>query len=133
MMQEGVVLGHFIFHKGIEVDLAKIEVICTLFVLAKLKEVKSFLGHAGYYWHFIKDFSQIVAPLYKLLQKDAEFVWNSNCTKAFLQLKEVLSIAPVLPGPSWELPFRIHTDASDHTIGVVLAKDGFSGTCNLLY
>lgn len=90
MMQEGVVLGHIISPKGIEVDLAKIEVISTLTMPAKLREVRSFLGHTGYYRWFIKDFSQIAAPLYKLLHKDAEFVWESNCTEAFLELKEVL-------------------------------------------
>ena len=83
MMQEVVVLGQFIFPKGIEVDLAKIEVIHTLDVPAQYKDLKSFLGHVGYYRCFIKDFSQIVAPLYNLLQKDAEFVWNSDCTKSF--------------------------------------------------
>ncbi len=67
MMQEGVVLGHFISPKGIEVDPSKIEVIHTLVVPAKLKEVRSFLGHVGYYQHFIKDFSQITTPLYKFL------------------------------------------------------------------
>ena len=71
MMQEGVVLGHFISPKGIEVDPTKIEVICTLAIPVKLKEVRSFLGHARYYRHFIKYFSQIATPLYELLQKDA--------------------------------------------------------------
>lgn len=67
MMQEGVVLGHFISSKGIEVDPTKIEVIRILSIPTKLREVRIFLGHVGYYQHFIKDFSQIVAPLYKLL------------------------------------------------------------------
>ena len=122
MMQEGVVLGNFISPKGIEVDPAKIEVISTLSVPKKLKDIKNFLGHAGYYRHFIKDFSQVAAPLYNFLWKDAEFVWDSDCTKAFLQLKEVLSTAPILQGPNWTLPFHIHTDALDHAIGVVLGQ-----------
>lgn len=61
MMQEGVVLGHFIFPKGIEVDPTKIEVIHTLAIRAKLKKVRNFLGHARYYRCFIKYFSQIAA------------------------------------------------------------------------
>ena len=67
MMQEGVVLGHFIYPKGIEVDLAKIELISMLSIPTKLKDVKIFLGHVGYYRHFIKDFSQIATPLYNFL------------------------------------------------------------------
>ena len=66
-MQEGVVLEHFISSKGIEVDLAKIKVIRTLSIPAKLKDVTSFLLHVGYYRHFIKDFSQIAATLYNFL------------------------------------------------------------------
>ena len=103
-------------------DPTKIEVIHTLSVPIKLKEVRSFLGHVGYYQRFIKYFSQIVAPLYKLLRKDVEFIWNDDCMKAFLQLKEVLLTTPVLQGPNWEFPFYIHTDASDHAIGVVLGQ-----------
>ena len=122
MMQDGVVLGHFISPKGIEVDPAKIEVINTLSVPKKLKDVRSFLGHVGYYRHFIKDFSQVAASLYNFLQKDAECIWDSNCTKAFLQLKEVLSTTPILQGPNWTLPFHIHTNALDHAIGAVLGQ-----------
>lgn len=96
MMMHGVVLGHFISPKGIEVDPEKIKVISTLAIPTKLKEFRSILDHARYYQCFIKEFSQIVAPLYKLLQKDAEFVWDFDCMKEFMQLKEVLSIALVL-------------------------------------
>ena len=71
---------------------------------------------------FYQDFSQIAAPLYNFLRKDAKLVWNSNCTKAFLQLKEALSTALVLQGPNWELPFHIHIDASSYAIGIVLGQ-----------
>ena len=72
-MQEGIVLGHFISAAGIQVDLAKIEVIQTLPIPTKSKDVRSFLGHAGYYRNFIKDFRKIASPLYKLLTKEVEF------------------------------------------------------------
>ena len=84
LMQEGVVLGHFISAIGIQVDLGKIEVIQTLPIPSKLKDIRSFLGHAGYYRCFIKDFSKIASPLYKLLTKEAEFNWTPECDKAFL-------------------------------------------------
>lgn len=90
MIEEGVVLGHFISSKGIQVNPTKIEVISTLLTLEKQKDVRSFLGHVGYYRQFIKNFSQLAAPLYNLLKKDSKFVWDSNCATSFLQLKEVL-------------------------------------------
>lgn len=70
MMKEGVVLGHFISSQGIQVDQAKIVVISTFPTPQKQKDVRSFLGHTGYYRRFINDFSQIATPLYTLLKKD---------------------------------------------------------------
>ena len=81
-----MVLGHFISVARIQVDPAKIEVIQTLPIPTKSKDVRSFLGHARYYRCFIKDFSKIASPLYKLLTKEAEFNWTSECNEVFLQL-----------------------------------------------
>ena len=67
-----------------QVDLAKIEVIITLSIPTKPKDVRSFLGHVGYYKLFIKDFSKIVGPLYTLLTKEVEFIWTPTCNEAFL-------------------------------------------------
>ena len=99
LMQEGVVFGHFISAASIQMDPAKVEVIQTLPIPTKLKDVRYFLGHARYYRHFIKDFSKIASPLYKLLTKEAEFNWTPECDEAFLQLKKILTIAPILQGP----------------------------------
>ena len=108
LMQEGMVLGHFISFTGIQVDPAKIEVIQTLTITTKSKDVRSFLGHARYYRHFIKDFNTIASPLYKLLNKEAEFNWTPECDEAFLQLKKLLTTTPILQGPDWNLPFHIY-------------------------
>eukprot|EP00253_Pinus_taeda_P020894 PITA_20894 len=108
---------------GIQVDPAKIQVILTLPVPKTQIEVRSFLGHAGYYIRFIKDFSKIASPLFVLLTKNAEFKWTDNCGKAFYQLKHQFSIAPILRGPDWELPFHISFDASDTAIGAVLGQE----------
>ena len=115
-----MVLGHFILAIGIQVDPTKIKVIQTLPMPTKLKDVRSFLGHAGYYRLFIIDFSKIASPLYKLLTKEAEFSWTPKCNEAFLQLKKLLTTALVLQGPDWNFPFHIYTDASNYAIGVVL-------------
>ena len=69
-------------------DLAKIEVILTFPIPTKSKDVRSFLGHARYYRRFIKDFSKIASPLYKLITKEAEFSWISECNEAFLQVRK---------------------------------------------
>lgn len=121
MMQKGVVLGH-ISHKGIQVDPAKIEVITNLPILAKKKDVRCFLGHPGYYRHFIKYFKKMATPLYNLLTKDVEFQWIEDCDRAFSNLKAISTHAPILKGPNWELPFHIHIDASKYAIGVVLGQ-----------
>ena len=62
MVQEGIVLGHKISVRGIEVDKAKIDVIEKLPPPMNVKGVKSFLGHAGFYSRFIKDFSKVAKP-----------------------------------------------------------------------
>jgi len=78
MVQEGVILGHAISARGIEVDKAKVEVIERLSLPTSVKGVRSFLGHAGFYRRFIKDLSKIAKPLAQLLAKDAPFVFTDK-------------------------------------------------------
>ena len=73
MVNQGIVLGHVISKKGIEVDKAKVEIISKLPPPTNVKAVRQFLGHAGFYKRFIKDFSKTTKPLYKLLKKDTKF------------------------------------------------------------
>lgn len=73
MMEEGVVLGHFISASGIQVDPTKITIISELLVPQKQRDVRSFLGHTGYYRSFIKDFIKIASSLFTLLTNDLEF------------------------------------------------------------
>ncbi|XP_027150322.1 uncharacterized protein LOC113750559 [Coffea eugenioides] len=87
MVKEGIVLGHKIFSKGIEVDKAKIEVIEQLPPPSNVKGIRSFLGHASFYRRFIKDFSKIAKPLCDLLCKDTPSQFNDNCLVAFERLK----------------------------------------------
>jgi hypothetical protein len=122
MMREGVVLGHFISYAGIQVDPAKIQVILDIPTPSTQKEVRIFLGHAGYYRRFIKNFSKLASPLFFLLTKDVDFHWTDNCELSFADLKQKLSTAPILRGPNWALPFHISSDASDTAIGAVLGK-----------
>ena len=73
MVNQGIVLGHIISNKGIEVDKEKFELISKLPSPTHVKTVRQFLGHVGFYTRFIKDFLKFAKPLYKLLEKDAKF------------------------------------------------------------
>ncbi|KAM2930529.1 hypothetical protein COP2_037551 [Malus domestica] len=107
---------------GIEVNKAKIDVIAKLPPSTTVTSIRSFLGHAGFYRRFIKDFSKISCPLCNLLAKDAPFNFDADCLEAFNQLKTLLTTAPIIAAPSWGLPFELMCDASDYTIGAVLGQ-----------
>ena len=106
MVKEGIVLGHHIEEKGIEVDRPKVEVIEKLPPSIFVKGVRSFLGHAGFYWRFIKDFSKIAHRLCKLLEKDYKFCFDESCLKAFGELKEKLVSAPIIISLNWTVHLR---------------------------
>ncbi|CAL2266739.1 unnamed protein product [Prunus armeniaca] len=122
MVKQGIVLGHLISNRGIEVDKAKIDVIAKLPPPTAVKSVRSFLGHAGFYRRFIKDFSKISRPLCNLLAKDAPFVFDDACLEAFNKLKTLLTTAPIIAAPNWSLPFELMCDASDYAVGAVLGQ-----------
>ena len=87
-----------------------------------IRGVRSFLGHAGFYRRFIKDFSQIARPLTNLLAKDAPFNFDDKCLDSFYYLKKALVSAPIIQPPDWSLPFEIMCDASDYAVGAVLGQ-----------
>ncbi|KAL0437663.1 UNVERIFIED_CONTAM: Retrovirus-related Pol polyprotein from transposon opus [Sesamum radiatum] len=113
---------HKVSSKGIEVDKAKVELIAKLPIPQSVKEVRGFLGHAGFYRRFIKDFSKISRPLTNLLLKDTSFEFNDACLHAFNVLKDKLTTAPIVSAPRWDLPFEIMCDASNDALGVVLGQ-----------
>ncbi|PRQ24473.1 putative nucleotidyltransferase, Ribonuclease H [Rosa chinensis] len=101
IVDEGIVLGHVVSSRGIEVDKAKIDLIARLPPPTSVKGVRSFLGHAGFYRRFIENFSLISKPLCDLLAKDSKFVFTSDCLRAFELLKERLTQAPIIVAPDW--------------------------------
>ncbi|GJW89957.1 reverse transcriptase domain-containing protein [Tanacetum coccineum] len=111
MVKEGIVLGHKVSGSGIEVDKAKIKAFSKLPYPTNVKAIRSFLGHAGFYRRFIKDFSQIARPMTQLLVKDAPFNFSEECIQAFDKLKRELTQAPIMIKPDWSLPFKIMCDA----------------------
>ncbi|RVW23429.1 Retrovirus-related Pol polyprotein from transposon 17.6 [Vitis vinifera] len=121
MVRQGIVLGHIISEKGIEVDKAKVELIVKLPSPITVKGVRQFLGHAGFYRRFIKGFLSISKPLCELLAKDAKFIWDERCQNSFDQLKKFLT-TPIVRAPNWQLPFELMCDASDFAIGAMLGQ-----------
>ncbi|KAL1223551.1 putative mitochondrial protein [Cardamine amara subsp. amara] len=122
MVTEGIFLGHKISEKGIEVDRAKVKVMMQLQPPRTVKDVRSFLGYAGFYRRFIKDFSKLSRPLTRLLCKETEFIFDADCLKAFHMIKEALVSAPIVQAPNWSYPFEIMCDASDYAVGTVLGQ-----------
>nr|GFB19948.1 reverse transcriptase domain-containing protein [Tanacetum cinerariifolium] len=122
MVKEGIVLGHKILKKGIEVDKAKIEVISKLPHPTTVKGIRSFLRHAGFYCRFIKDFSKISPPMTHLLEKNSPFIFSNECIQAFRTLKDKLTEASILIAPNWDQPFELMCDANDYAIGAVLGQ-----------
>ena len=76
MVTQGIVLGHIVSREGIEVDKEKVELIFNLPTPKCVKDIRSFLGHAGFYRRFIRDFSTIARPLCNFLAKDVTFEWS---------------------------------------------------------
>ena len=87
-----------------------------------IKGLRSFLGHAGFYRWFIKDFTKIALPLCKLLEKECKFHVDESCLKAFGELKEKLVSAPIIISPDWSKQFEVMCDASGAPLGVVLGQ-----------
>lgn len=115
-------LGHYVSSEGIEPMPEKCKAVQEFPTPKKVKDVRSFLGLAGYYRRFIKDFSKIASPMIDLTKKDEEFIWTEECEKAFNELKQRLISPPILAYPNYSEPYILQTDASRDSVGMVLAQ-----------
>ena len=122
MVTEGIVLGHMISAEGLEVDQAKVSIIRNLMPPTTVKGIRSFLGHAGFYRRFIRDFSKIARPLCRLLEKDTKFYFDESCQNSFEEIKSRLVGAPIMEKPDWNREFEIMCDASDFAMGAVFGQ-----------
>jgi hypothetical protein len=116
-------LGHTISSEGISVDPSKVQEMMDWKPPTTVHQIRSFLGLAGYYRRFISDFSRIAKPMTELLKKGVKFVWDEKCEKAFHNLRQHLTTAPVLAQSDNSKSYDVYCDALDTGLGCVLMQD----------
>ena len=122
MVKEGIGLGHMISAAGLEVDKAKVSIIKNLMPPTTVKGIRSFLGHAGFYRRFIRNFSKVTKPLCRLLEKDTKFKFDESCQRSFEEIKSRFVEAPIMEKPDWNKEFEIMCEASYYAMGDVLGQ-----------
>jgi hypothetical protein len=115
-------LGHLVTPEGVRPDENKIKAVVEFPTPKTQKDIKSFLGLAGYYRKFIADFSAIARPLTNLLKKENEWRWTEQEQASFDLLKFKLTNTPLLQYPDFSKPFILTTDASGYAIGAILSQ-----------
>ena len=115
-------LGHRVTEEGLLPDPLLLAAIREINPPKNATEVRSFLGLAGYYRRYVKNFAAIAGPLRALTQKDAAFHWSSECQDAFDRLKTLLTTRNITAVPDFSLPFRLYTDASTAGLGAILTQ-----------
>lgn len=121
-LEEVQFLGHVVSKDGIKVDPAKIEAVSKWEQPKNPTEIRSFLGYAGYYRRFVKDFAKIATLLTKLTRKNEKFIWDEKCEESFQELKKRSVTALVLALPDEGGNFFIYSDASLKGLGCVLMQ-----------
>lgn len=120
--KELLYLGYVVSGQGIKCDPRKIEAIKTWQRPHTVRQVRVFLGMVNYYNRFIKSFSEIAYPLYRLTRKKLTFRWDADCTIAFEKLRLRLICAPIMGYPQRKGQYILDTDASGFAIGAVLSQ-----------
>jgi len=120
-------LGHVISAEGISPDPTKVEAVQNLSSPKSVKDVRSFLGLAGYYRRFVRGFATVAAPLTDLTKQDRRSDWTTECEQALQRLKTLISSAPVLKNPRFDIEFIVQRDASDVGVGAVLSQSDDDG------
>lgn len=105
----------------------KVKAIADFPVPTTRRELRRFIGMAGYYRSFCRNFSSVIAPLTSLLSTERQFKWSPECQHAFQSAKALLTSAPVLAAPDFSLPFKLEVDASAMGAGAVLLQESSRG------
>lgn len=126
-MKETKFLGFIVSNKGIKVCDSRSESIKNYPTPKNAKNIKQFLGLASYYRKFIRNFSELAAPLNKLTHKDVKFLWSMECENAFRNIINCLLNPPILAFPDYSKRFKLTTDASNIGLGAVLSQNDENG------
>ncbi|WVZ89218.1 hypothetical protein U9M48_035647 [Paspalum notatum var. saurae] len=122
-LREVSFLGHILSEKGVAIDPSKLEDVLNWKQPETITEIRSFLGLAGYYRRFIKDFSKTTKPMTSQTKKNVRYLWDPKCEEAFTSLKKSLTSAPVLAQPDVTKPFDVYCDATGNGLGCVLMQE----------
>ena len=115
-------LEHVVSESGIAVDPEKTTAVGNWPEPKNKTEARSFLGQSTYYRRFIPHFADVARPLQQLTEKDREFSWTEECQGLFENLKQLLTLTPILAYPNLTDEFCLDTDAYDYAIGAVLSQ-----------
>ena len=132
-MMSGLLLGHIVSKRGLEVNLDKVKVILTLLPPKNVREIRGFLGCVGYYRRFIVNYARLASPLTELLKKEVEYLWTEIRQQAFEDLKKKLATAPILAPPDWSKAFHVTLDASGWCLGAILWQADKEGREHPIY
>ena len=116
-------MGHIVSHEGVKVDPNKIKAIKEWKITTSIKDLQGFLRLTWYYRKFVNNYGRIAPPITTLLKKDA-FLWTLEATKAFENIKEVISQESILATPDFTNTFIMKCDALRNGIGAILMQEG---------
>ncbi|XP_038063012.1 uncharacterized protein LOC119733697 [Patiria miniata] len=120
-------LGHVVSEDGLRPNPDKVAAIRDYPVPQTRKQLERFLGMVGWYQKFIPHLSDTADPLYQLRRKDVPWTWSPACQNAFDSLRHALTTQPILGFSDPDLPFSIHTDASNVGLGAILLQSQENG------
>ncbi len=116
-------LGYTIIQNKVTASESKIEAIKEYPVPKSIKDIKKFLGLAGFYWKLLANFSQLVAVFSVMQCENVTFYWNSDCQKSFNKVISLLCSSPIVAMPNPELPYIVKVDSSKFGVGCILEQE----------
>ncbi|KAL7292583.1 hypothetical protein TKK_0013716 [Trichogramma kaykai] len=126
-------LGHIISKDGVKPDPSKVIAVRDFPRPKSKKNIKQFLGLAGYYRRFIPNFAKTASPLHALLKDDAKFLWDEAQETAFSSFKNILCSKPILQLPDFSQSFIVTTDASNFALGAILSQGKIGSDLPIAY